>query len=152
VASFFLWFCKGQVFLLPLKLMRVKLGKDEGIRKKFTATFSRIGKKKNFKGYSEDTILLMNVTDAETSAVVADHIWFSYTKSFEKVILKDGILIEFEARVKSYAKGYVNKAVGINHRKTDFKLSHPTKIKIISNFRFQIAVNHENPIILKPET
>jgi hypothetical protein len=112
--------------------MRVRLGKDEGIRKKFTATFSRLGKKKNFKGYSEDTILLMNVTDADNSIVVADHIWFSYTRSFEKVILKEGVLIEFEARVKSYSKGYVNKTVAINQRKTDFKLSHPTKIKIVS--------------------
>jgi hypothetical protein len=113
--------------------MRVKLGKDEGIRKKFIATFSRFGKKRNFKGYSEDTILLTNVTDAETSSIVADHIWFSYTKLFEKITLKEGSLVEFEARVKSYTKGYFNKAVGINQRKADFKLSHPTKIKIVSN-------------------
>jgi hypothetical protein len=134
--------------------MRVKLGKDEGVRKKFIATFSRIGKKKNFKGYSEDTILLKNVTDAETSAVVADHIWFSYTKSFEKIILKEGVIIEFEARVKSYNKGYVNKAVGINQRKTDFKLSHPTKIKLVLNSRFKVPTSHEpgRSTNLKPET
>jgi hypothetical protein len=123
--------------------MRVKLGKDEGIRKKFTATFLRLGKKKNFKGYTEDTILLVNITDADTSTVVADHIWFSYTKSFEKIILKEGVLVEFEARVKSYSKGYVNRAVGINQRKTDFKLSHPTKIKIVSDSRFQVSNSHE---------
>ena len=39
------------------------------------------------------------------------------------------MLIEFEARVKEYRKGYINKSLTINQSKTDYKLSHPTKIK-----------------------
>jgi hypothetical protein len=112
--------------------MRSGLSKDEGVRKKFYGTFSRLGKKRNYNGYSEDTILLVNIIDAESSELAADHAWFSYTKGFEKVQLKEGTVLEFEARVKAYAKGYVNRGLGMTKRKTDLKLSHPTQIKIRS--------------------
>ena len=110
--------------------MRKILGVEKEKRKKFIATFSRLGKKTNFKGYSEETILLKNVIDVETNQVVTDHLWFSYTKGFEKVLLKEGVHLAFEARVKEYKKGYINKGYKINNSKTDYKLSHPTKIKI----------------------
>jgi hypothetical protein len=109
--------------------MRKALAAEKGNRKKFKATFIRLGKKTNFKGYSEETILLKNVIDVETSQMVTDHIWFNFTKGFEKISLTEGMLIEFEARVKEYKKGYVNKGYNINNTKTDYKLSHPTKIK-----------------------
>ncbi len=109
--------------------MRKKLARDEGERKRFRATFERVGKKVNYKGYSEDTILLKNIIDIVTNQQVADHLWFSYTKGFEGVDLKEGAVLEFEARVKEYTKGYVNKSLKINDRKQDYKLSHPTKIK-----------------------
>jgi hypothetical protein len=109
--------------------MRKSLAKQEGERKKFRATFTKLGKKVNFKGYSEDTILLTNVVDAETNERVTDHIWFSFTKGFEKIQLREGVIIEFEARVKAYKKGYVNAQLGMRKRSVDFKLSHPTQIK-----------------------
>lgn len=109
--------------------MRKVLALENEKRKKFKATFERLGKKTNYKGYSEDTILLKNITDLETNRVVADHLWFSYTKGFEAITLTNGVLLEFEARVKEYKKGYVNQSLNLNNRKTDFKLSHPTKIK-----------------------
>ncbi|HEY3405327.1 MAG TPA: hypothetical protein VGK59_18205 [Ohtaekwangia sp.] len=113
--------------------MRKELAKADGIRKKFTGIFSRLGKKTNYQGYREDTILLVSITDTETKQVVADHLWFSYTKSFEKVSLSEGAVVEFEARVKEYRKGYVNPRYKINHARKNFKLSHPTKIRIIPN-------------------
>ena len=113
--------------------MRKLLAKESGERKRFKATFVRVGKKVNFKGYSEDTILLKAVTDAETNQVVTDHIWFTYSKGFEKTGLTEGMGIEFEARVKEYRKGYVNKRAGINNSAKDYKLSHPTKINAIKN-------------------
>jgi hypothetical protein len=109
--------------------MRKGLAAENGVRKKFRALFSRLGKKKNYKGYSEDTLLLTNVVDVETNGVVADHVWFTYTQGFEKARVSEGDVLEFEARVKEYRKGYVNKELKINQRKTDYKLSHPTKIK-----------------------
>jgi hypothetical protein len=112
-------------------MIRRALESREGERKRFRAVFSRFGKKANYKGYSEMTVLLTQITEAETGITVADHLWFGYTSGFEKINLKEGVSIEFEARIKEYAKGYVNTRYGINNRKKDFKLSHPTKIKIV---------------------
>lgn len=110
--------------------MRSELASREGERKKFKARFVRVGKKINYKGYSEDTILLSSVIEVETGAVVTDHLWFSYTKAFEKIRLEEGMIISFEARVKAYKKGYVNSALGVNKKRMDYKLSHPTKIEV----------------------
>jgi hypothetical protein len=109
--------------------MRKELAEENGKRKKFRAVFDRTGKKINYKGYSEDTILLKDIVDVQSNKKVADHVWFNFTKGFEKISLTNGLQIEFEARVKEYRKGYVNKSLKINNRSTDFKLSHPTKIK-----------------------
>ena len=113
--------------------MRKELAKNNGVRKKFSGIFSRIGKKTNYKGYSEETILLNSIIDLETNKKVTDHIWFTFTKGFQDAGLKEGkegSVVEFEARVKEYRKGYVNKAGGINESKIDYKLSHPTQIRI----------------------
>jgi hypothetical protein len=111
--------------------MRKKLAEVDGERKVFRATFSRMGKKINYHGYREDTLLLTHVVDAVTNKVVADHIWFTYSKAFEKLVLKEGDQLEFEARVREYRKGYVNRQLKVNQSKNDYKLSYPTKIKVV---------------------
>ena len=111
--------------------MRSTLATLDGERKRFTATFVRIGKKTNYKGYSEDTILLQHVTDLATQEVVTDHLWFTYTKAFEDAGIREGDRIAFDARIKSYKKGYVNKSMNLRKRQTDYKLSHPTRIEIL---------------------
>ena len=113
--------------------MRKALAKENGLRKKFTAIFSRIGKKVNYKGYTEETILVTNIIDVDTNKVVSDHVWFSYTKGFEKLELTEGIQLEFEARIKKYRKGYVNARYQINKSLIDYKLSHPTRIKKVDS-------------------
>ncbi len=114
--------------------MRSELKKAEGERKKFKATFIRLGKKNGYKGQSEETILLKNVIDLETNKEVTDHIWFSFTKGFQDARLSEGMMVEFEARVREYTKGYVNNHYKINFESKDYKLSHPTKIKALKNF------------------
>lgn len=109
--------------------MRKELANEAGTRKKFKAVFARVGKKINYKGYTEETILLTNIVDEKTNEQVADHIWFSYTQGFIKAALVPGDVLEFEGRIKEYRKGYVNKKYKINNRTTDFKLSHLTKIR-----------------------
>ena len=52
-------------------MIRKRLKAQEGERKKFTARFTRFGKKLNYKGYSEMTVLLTDITDAETQERVA---------------------------------------------------------------------------------
>jgi len=111
--------------------MRKNLEDKVGQRKKFKAVVSRFGKKVNYNGYTAITILLTNIIDAETNTVVTGHQWFAFTKGFEQAQLKEGETIEFEARVKVYKKGYVNRKLSINQRQSDYKLSHPTNINVI---------------------
>jgi len=113
--------------------MRRELAKKEGERKKFQATVSRLGRKTNYLGHREDTILLVNITATETNRVVTEHLWFSFTKGFETACVKPGDRIEFEARVRKYSKGYVNHRYGVNKKQTDYRLSHPTRIVVIRN-------------------
>jgi hypothetical protein len=101
--------------------MRKNLEDKLGLRKKFRAVFTRFGKKVNY------TVII----DTEMNTVVTDHHWFAYTKGFEKAQLKEGDAIEFEARVKIYKKGYVNRKLAINNRQSDYKLSNPTHIQVI---------------------
>ena len=114
--------------------MRKDLAKIEGQRKKFRAIFSRLGKKTNYKGYPEPTILLTTIIDSETDKKIADHLWFGLTKGFEEAGVKEGAegaTIEFEARIKEYKKGYINARYKINRQKLDYKLSHPTRVRVI---------------------
>jgi hypothetical protein len=113
--------------------MRKNLEDKIGQRKTFRAVFTRFGKKINYNGFTDITILLTNILDTETNFLVTDHHWFAYTKGFETAQLKEGATIEFEARVKMYKKGYVNRRLSINKRQSDFKLSHPTHIRVIND-------------------
>src|SRR5688572_19414721 len=113
--------------------MRKLLASEKGVRKKFHAVVNRFGKKSNYHGYSDETILLVSVIDAETNTVVADHLWFSLTKGFEKLNLKPGMKVEFEARIKPYKKGYVNRRYNMDQSRMDYKLSNPTKLAVIDN-------------------
>jgi hypothetical protein len=112
--------------------VRKKLQAREGQRKKFRAVFVRFGRKINFRGLSEETILLKNIVDLEDNKLVSDHAWFSYTKAFQKVKLEPETQVEFEARVKQYSKGYVNRRYKIDRTTTDYRLSHPSKISVLS--------------------
>jgi len=52
------------------------------------------------------------------------------TKGFVQLgNLKEGDILQFEARVKKYRKGYVNLKAGIDQSEFDYKLSHPTRIE-----------------------
>ncbi|MEI6950459.1 hypothetical protein V9K67_24970 [Paraflavisolibacter sp. H34] len=111
--------------------MRKELSNSEGERRRFRAVFSRFGSKVNYKGHSEPTLLLTKVAEADTGKLVTDHVWFAYTQGFQACTLTAGVVVEFEARVKAYTKGYVNRRIGIDQKTTDYKLSHPTKITVL---------------------
>lgn len=114
--------------------MRKELKKLNHIRKTFVAIFDRYGTKPNWHGFSEKTILLINIKSIE-GEMLTDHIWFSLTKGFEKLgNLTKGDNIQFDARVKKYIKGYAGYREDVRSEKPlkkDYKLSHPTKIKIV---------------------
>ena len=108
--------------------MREQLKENAGVRGRFFGSFVRYGCKRTYKGYAEETILLGEVKDS-TGMVVSDHLWFTCGKSFKSLgRLVPGDVVEFEARVLPYLKGYVHG--GLDERTIDYKLSHPTKIKL----------------------
>jgi hypothetical protein len=112
--------------------MRNQLEKIEDVRGSFSGTFKRYGSKTNFKGFPEKTILLVDIKDSR-SKVVSDHLWFNFTKQFERLgELKEGDIVAFDARVKPYVKGYVNFREEIDNRELDYKLSHPTKVMVLT--------------------
>lgn len=112
--------------------MRTELRKEAGNRKKFRGTFIRIGKKAGFNGYSQETILLKDIADALTGEQVTDHIWLNFTKGFENIHLQPGTIVEFQARIVEYKKGYKNSRFASGEQKKDYKLSHPTQIRIVT--------------------
>lgn len=111
--------------------MREKLkaiGSDD--RHVFTATFERTGWKSGYK-YDLQTVLLSNVMLGDKK--ITDHLWFNYTKGFKEAGLKPGCKVEFHARVAKYEKGYKGWRDDVWDKpiETDYKLSFPTKIKVI---------------------
>jgi hypothetical protein len=109
--------------------MRKQLAKLDGVRGTFTGTVVRFGSKTSY-GYTVRTLLLVNVRDL-TDNPITDHLWFNLTKGFAALNLLPGDVVQFDARVKPYTKGYQG------HREDvfdcpvqqDYKLSHPTKLK-----------------------
>lgn len=101
--------------------MRKELGKRYGNRIKVYGTFEKFGKKEGWKGELLTTVLLVGIRD-KTGKVLTDHLWFNFTKEFQKIKnLCPGDLIRFEARVDGYMKGY-------KKDQFDYKLSRPSKI------------------------
>jgi hypothetical protein len=114
--------------------MRTELKKMQNIRKTFIAVFKRYGAKNNWNGFSEKTILLVDVKDLSGNTIT-DHIWFRMTKGFEKIgELHEGTKIQFDARVKEYIKGYVGYREELQWERPieqDYKLNNPSKIKVM---------------------
>lgn len=109
----------------------------EEVRHTFTGEFARFGEKKAYKSPIPDvTVLLVNVKD-EKGNIVTDHLWFNYTKGFKACDLQIGDVVQFDARVKEYEKGYKGYRDWdydefLPPVSLDYKLSHPTKISVIS--------------------
>lgn len=104
-------------------------------RDTFRGTFKKMGYKNIFKGTPLPTLLLMNITDSNND-IIADHMWFNYTKLFGDLgELNSGDIIQFNARGVEYMKGYLgdNDELKLKHPiEKDYRLVYPTKIKLIS--------------------
>ncbi|ODH02584.1 hypothetical protein A4S05_23525 [Nostoc sp. KVJ20] len=108
--------------------MRVELAKINQVRTRFRAKVERFGCRENhFTNRLEDTILLKDVTKADDTQILTDHVWFSVGKQIQSLNLKPGDIIEFDARVDEYVKGYFNYNKCIDNRELDYNLSYPTK-------------------------
>jgi putative ubiquitin-RnfH superfamily antitoxin RatB of RatAB toxin-antitoxin module len=124
--------------------MRKQLAKEVEVRATFTGVFVRFGTKNGWRG-PEKTVLLNEIKNAENK-IVSDHLWFNMTKSFEKLNLQENDIVQFDARVKEYEKGYKGYRIDVYKPiEVDYKLSHPTKIKIISEAQNETNKATENP-------
>lgn len=111
--------------------MREELAKLGNRRAKFRGTFSRYGVKSGWMGRTEKTALLRNITDSR-GRLVADHLWFNWTKGFAQLSLDPGDVIEFNARVRPYWKGYKGSRVGDRPPlEMDYRLSHPNHFRCL---------------------
>lgn len=100
--------------------MRIELSKINGERRRFSGRFVREGKKRGYRGRTETTILLVDIRDSE-GKIVSDHLWFNLTQQFDSLILAEGEVVSFHARVTLYEKGYKKDTY-------DYRLSRPTRI------------------------
>lgn len=116
-------------------MARTELKKIVEVRSRFRGTFARMGSKHAYRGPDLPTVLLQNIVEVQTGRVVSDHLWMNYTEGFKAIApLAEGDLIEFEARVKPYEKGYKGRREEVWKPVTlDYKLSHPTKIRKIND-------------------
>lgn len=113
--------------------MRKELKCLKHMRATFTGTFERSGTKTSF-GHTKQTLLFTNIRDSD-GRIVADHLWFNLTKGFAALGLLPGDAVRFNARCKSYEKGYKGYRDDVFDKpiEIDYKLSHPSKLqKILS--------------------
>ena len=109
--------------------MRTRLASRLTERGTFRGTVHRFGTKPGWKGRELRTILLVEVTD-DTGAVVADHLWVNDTKALAALALQPGEVVEFQARVTVYTKGYQGRREGVHKPvQRDYRLERPTRVR-----------------------
>lgn len=119
--------------------MRSELkGLGHNRRHSFIAEFNRYGIKRGWEGAVLETILLINIRLKDNqNKIVANHLWFNKTLGFGALgELKTGDIIEFEGRVDTYEKGYKGRYAeeqGEGWAETDYKISRPTKIRLVKS-------------------
>lgn len=108
--------------------MRSELAKWEGYRRQFQGVFVRFGTKSGYKR-PLTTILLKDIIDVASQQLVADHIWFTLGKGFERLELQENDVVKLWARVTKYVKGYKGRReVEDKPLEQDYRLSFPTKL------------------------
>jgi len=112
--------------------MRQTLATRDGERAPFQGTFERFGTKIGWQGRTLKTVLLKNICD-ETGKPICDHLWFNLTRAFAALNLQPGDVVQFDARVQEYVKGYVGRRWDVwKPIEVDYKLSHPTRVKKVA--------------------
>src|SRR5438045_9635814 len=97
----------------------------EGVRQTFRAVFVRFGSKSAYSGPPIPTALFRDVTDA-AGEPMCDHLWFTVGKQMEALALQADEVIEFDARVTRYEKGYKGHRWDVDAPiSTDYRLSRP---------------------------
>jgi hypothetical protein len=97
-------------------------------RFRIQAVVERFGSRRGWTG-DEPTVLLKNVTDADTGRLLTDHLWFKAGKWSSSISVGDAI--SFDARVGSYTKGYMGRRDDVHAPVSkDWRLERPTKLVV----------------------
>lgn len=116
--------------------MREELRKYEGQRLTYTAKVEKYGIKHQPFGYRpKKTVLLTEVKCVTNKNIQTDHLWMIVGKKIETLNLKEGDIVQFDARVKQYYKGYKGRVDEDYWDKPpvekDYRLSTPSKVKLV---------------------
>lgn len=108
--------------------MRQELEKRDGERTTFRGTFARFGSKRGWKG-DLPTVLFQDIR-TPTGEPICDHLWMNLTKGIVALDLQIGDVVQFDARVLEYEKGYKGRRDDVYDApiSIDYKLSHPTRL------------------------
>ncbi len=122
--------------------MRCLLGKMDGTRSRFHATFERFGKKSGYKVPWLLTLLLVDVKRVDDGSVVTDHAWMNYGKQFGSLDLHAGDVVEFDARVGMYQKGYSEDDED-NPFRFDYRLERPTRMEKVGRAEGDFTIDEK---------
>lgn len=109
--------------------MRKKLSNlSDDKRYTFKGTFERLGTKPSYNSpFPDTTVLLKDIRLFKSGEKLTDHLWFNYTRGFQKLgHLVKGDVIKFNGRVSGYLKDDL-----LGGDDFDLKISFPTKLEII---------------------
>lgn len=111
--------------------MRTELKKLNKTRLTIVGKVEGFGTKTSFKGPPIKTLLLTHVR-AKEGDQLTDHLWF--TDGTWSKDLEQGDIVQLDARVKPYQKGYRGRNIDAlidNPPSIDYKLSHPSKVQVL---------------------
>lgn len=132
--------------------MREKLKNLNGQRITVTATFKRFGSKTAYKGPPIKTLLFTDVRGT-AGELLTDHLWFNMAECWEGLHLEPGHRVQFDARTKSYTKGYRGWRVDEEDMpsvETDYKLSFPSRCKNLSTATQKPVIEEELELFKLP--
>jgi len=111
--------------------VRTQLKKLNKTRLTIVGKVEGFGTKRAFKGPPIKTLLLTQVR-TEEGTQLTDHLWF--TDGAWSKDLEEGDIVQIDARVKPYQKGYRGRNIDAlidNPPRIDYKLSHPSKVQVL---------------------
>lgn len=120
--------------IMVLAPSRVRLEASVGQTLTVVAIYSGMGTRR--VGRREfRTVLIRDVREASTGALLTDHLWFNRGNIWRKARLLPGDVVEFEARSIEYRPGHWGPDLVRrleNPPRVDYKLTAPSKVRLIS--------------------
>ncbi len=111
--------------------VRFQLRSLQGCRFRCRATVGRFGEKRAFRGPPQKTVLLLDVVQTRTGQKLTDHVWFTVGKWMTAANVRPGDVIEFDATVGTYIKGYQGHREDVEDAppvRQDWRLERPTRV------------------------